>query len=227
MQWITENWRSLLPHPWSPILLAVVAALCGAWVGVERQHKEKPAGVRTMALIALGSCAFTLIGFAFASNTGDSGRVAAQIVTGIGFLGGGVLLRGTTGIHGVTTAATVWLVAAMGMVVGAGYAGAGAGLAFLARAVLIFVDRLEYSRLGGALESTIRVVIDPDHGKTAVKLEHLLEEYAVPETAVKKAPAENSRELWVVHALLPRRVYRELILALVEQPQVCSVEPPA
>jgi hypothetical protein len=69
------------------------------------------------------------------------------------------------------------------------------------------------------------VIIDLDHGKTAVKLEHLLEEFAVPPKAVERAPAENSRELWVIRALLPRRVYRELILALVDQPQVCSVEP--
>src|SRR5207237_191613 len=96
--WLTDNWHSLFPYPWGSISLSILALLCGAWVGIERQRKEKPAGIRTMALIALGSAVFTMVGYAFASSTGDSGRVAAQIVTGIGFLGGGVLLRGSTSI---------------------------------------------------------------------------------------------------------------------------------
>src|SRR6202049_4830387 len=131
MSLLTESWHHLLPQPWAAIVLGIFAALCGGWVGLERERREKPAGLRTMALVALGSCVFTMVGYAFTSSTGDSGRVAAQIVTGIGFLGGGVLLRGTTGIRGVTTAATIWLVAAMGMAIGAGHAGAGVGIALL------------------------------------------------------------------------------------------------
>src|SRR6202000_2696939 len=123
--WLNENWHSLLPTPWREIVLALMAAIAGLIVGNERSRKEKPAGLRPMALVSLGSATFTMIGFSFASSSGDSGRVAAQIVTGIGFLGGGVLLRGRTGIRGVTTAATIWLVAAMGMAIGAGHAGAG------------------------------------------------------------------------------------------------------
>jgi len=87
MHWLTDNWHSLFPHPWESILLSILALLCGGVVGIERQQKEKPAGIRPMALIALGSATFTMIGFSFTSSTGDSGRVAAQIVTGIGFLG--------------------------------------------------------------------------------------------------------------------------------------------
>lgn len=94
MRWFIENWRLFLPKPWDAVLLAFVAIVSGAWVGTERQRKEKPAGLRTMALVALGSCAFTLVGYSFTSNTGDAGRVAAQIVIGIGFLGAGVVLRG-------------------------------------------------------------------------------------------------------------------------------------
>ena len=94
MSWLNESWHVLLPKPWASIALAVFAVLCGAWVGSERERREKPAGLRTMALVALGSCAFTMVGYAFTSNTGDAGRVAAQIVTGIGFLGAGVLIRG-------------------------------------------------------------------------------------------------------------------------------------
>src|SRR6201982_3854462 len=168
MQWLTDNWHSLFPYPWGSVSLSILALLCGAWVGIERQRKEKPAGIRTMALIALGSSAFTMVGYAFTSSTGDSGRVAAQIVTGVGFLGGGVLIRGTTIIHGVTTAATIWLVAAMGMAIGAGHAGAGVGLALLSRGVLSLVNRWESSKLAGASPFTIRLTIDPEAGKTEV-----------------------------------------------------------
>src|SRR5260221_7789857 len=114
-----------------------------------------------MAMIALGSSAFTMVGYAFTSSNGDSGRVAAQIVTGVGFLGGGVLIRGTTSIHGVTTAATIWLVAAMGMAIGAGQAGAGIGLALLARIVLTVVNRWERSRLAGATDLLTSLVVNP------------------------------------------------------------------
>jgi putative Mg2+ transporter-C (MgtC) family protein len=208
MHWLTDNWHSLFPYPWGSIFLSILALLCGGVVGIERQRKEKPAGVRTMALIALGSATFTMIGFSFTSNTGDSGRVAAQIVTGIGFLGGGVLLRGSTGIRGVTTAATIWLVAAMGMAIGAGHAGAGVGLALLARGVLSLVNRWESSKLAGARAFVFR----------------LLEQFHIPMKTVERQPAADDRELWIVRCKLPLWSYHELLLALVEQPEVSSIQ---
>jgi putative Mg2+ transporter-C (MgtC) family protein len=224
MQWLIDNWHSLFPYPWGSISLSILALLCGAWVGIERQRKEKPAGTRTMALIALGSATFTMVGYAFTSSTGDSGRVAAQIVTGVGFLGGGVLLRGSTNVHGVTTAATIWLVAAMGMAIGAGHAGAGVGLALLARTVLTFMNRWEYTRFAGATESEVRLVVDPDKGKTEVKLESLLEQFEISLKRIERSRREDGRELWIVRALLPRRTYHELMMTLVEQPEVYSIE---
>jgi putative Mg2+ transporter-C (MgtC) family protein len=177
-----------------------------------------------MGLIALGSAAFTMIGYSFASNTGDSGRVAAQIVAGIGFLGGGVLLRGSTGVHGVTTAATIWLVAALGMAIGAGHAGAGVGLALLARVLLILVNRWEASRLAGARTSIIRLTVNPADGKAEVKLENLLDQFDISAKAVERHPAPDNREVWTVRCKLPRWSYHELLMALVEQPEVCSIQ---
>ena len=98
MIWFIESWHLLLPKPWAPVLLAMVAILCGGWIGSERERREKPAGLRTMALVGLGAAVFTMVGFSFTSSTGDSGRVAAQIVAGIGFLCAGVLMRGSSGI---------------------------------------------------------------------------------------------------------------------------------
>src|SRR5258708_14256886 len=177
MHWLTDNWHSLFPYPWGSISLSILALACGGWVGIERERKEKPAGMRTMACSAIGDATFTMVGYAFPSSTGESGRVAAQIVTGIGFLGGGVLLRANTGIRGVTTAATIWLVAAMGMAIGAGHAGAGVGLPLLTRRLLSLVNWWESSKLAGASPFTIRQTLHPETGKTERMLENLFEQF--------------------------------------------------
>jgi putative Mg2+ transporter-C (MgtC) family protein len=84
--WLTHDLRGYLSSPWLQIVLVVASAVCGAIVGGERERQEKAAGLRTLMLVCLGSTLFTLASFAFVTTTGDSGRVAAQIVTGIGFL---------------------------------------------------------------------------------------------------------------------------------------------
>src|SRR5271155_1094356 len=119
--WLWGSWQAHASSPWIDPILALVAIVCGILVGGERQRREKPAGLRTLALVCLGSAVFTMMSFAFTSTTGDSGRVAAQIVTGIGFLGAGVILHGRNVITGMTTAALIWMTAAIGMVVGGGY----------------------------------------------------------------------------------------------------------
>ena len=109
--------------------LALAAALGGA-VGIERELREREAGLRTHLLVSLGSALFTIVsayGFhAFLSSgasvvRADPTRIAAQIVTGIGFLGAGAIIRQGLSVRGLTTAATLWVVAAIGLAVGAGY----------------------------------------------------------------------------------------------------------
>jgi putative Mg2+ transporter-C (MgtC) family protein len=101
----------------------IVAGTLGGIIGYERETESKPAGLRTMVIVSVGSCLFTLASIGIAQideGTFDPGRVAAQIVTGIGFLGGGVILRGGGHVQGLTTAASIWLVAAIGLAVGLG-----------------------------------------------------------------------------------------------------------
>jgi putative Mg2+ transporter-C (MgtC) family protein len=111
---------------WSQELLRVaVAAGLGGAVGVERELREREAGFRTHLLVSVGSCLFTLVsayGFReFGTRSVDPTRIAAQIVTGIGFLGAGAIIRQGFAVRGLTTAATLWVVAAIGMASGAGY----------------------------------------------------------------------------------------------------------
>src|SRR6266542_2054899 len=102
----------------------LVAALLGAAIGYEREVHDHPAGMRTHLLVALGSALFTVVSiFGFASGAGqgpvDPSRVAAQIVTGIGFLGAGAIIKYGTSVRGLTTAASLWTTAGIGMAAGA------------------------------------------------------------------------------------------------------------
>jgi putative Mg2+ transporter-C (MgtC) family protein len=99
----------------------LLAAAVGGAIGAEREFRRKSAGFRTNILIALGSALFTILSRMLAEQTGgDSTRIAAQIVVGIGFLGAGAIIRTDRDVNGVTTAATVWVNAALGMAAGAG-----------------------------------------------------------------------------------------------------------
>jgi putative Mg2+ transporter-C (MgtC) family protein len=115
---------------WDALLRLVLAAALGGLVGFERELRDREAGIRTHLLVALGAALFTIIsafGFhEFLANGGsvvraDPSRIAAQIVTGIGFLGAGAIIREGLSVRGLTTAATLWVVAAIGMACGAGY----------------------------------------------------------------------------------------------------------
>lgn len=107
------------------------------------------------------------------------------------FLEAGVLIRGAGGVYGATTAATIWIVAAIGMTIGAGYAAGGVGLAVLTRAVLSIVGRWQLSYHGARRETTIGLVFDSDHGKTEIKIERLLEEFGISRASVRRSDAAD------------------------------------
>jgi putative Mg2+ transporter-C (MgtC) family protein len=100
------------------LLRLSLSVVLGAAIGLEREYTGKDAGLRTTILICMGATLFTELSHALAGPGADNTRVAAQIVTGIGFLGAGAILRHGGQIRGLTTAATIWVVAAIGMAVG-------------------------------------------------------------------------------------------------------------
>jgi len=223
VSYLVEDWWRLLPTPWPTVGLALVAILCGAIVGSERERHEKPAGLRTLVLVCLGSAAFTMASFAFTTTTGDSGRVAAQIVTGIGFLGAGVILRESIGVTGATTAASIWITAAMGMVVGSGRAGAGVGLAILIRTTLVVLHAIEGRWIAVLSDTTATIVFDPDHGKTRFRIEHILVESDHRYDLRELGPAADGLVRARVSFRLPRRHGRELLAELAALPEVREI----
>lgn len=128
------------------ILKLFLALALGGAIGAERELRDKDAGFRTLMFICSGSAMFTIFSTRLSEmNGGDPARIAAQIVTGIGFLGAGVILREHGEIRGLTTAATIWLVAALGVGIGAGlylFSTLAAGVILLVLVVFPYLERL-------------------------------------------------------------------------------------
>lgn len=115
----------LAPELWVKLLLSIA---CGAAIGLERELSDKPAGLRTNMLICVGSTLMTMVSLHVALsyaerqvNIADPGRIAAQIVSGVGFLGAGTIIQARGSVHGLTTAATIWVMAGIGLAIGSGY----------------------------------------------------------------------------------------------------------
>lgn len=132
--------------------------LSGTIVGLERQIMGKPAGIRTSILICLGTYVFVVVGNAITTETGDPSRIIGQVVTGIGFLGAGVMITRDGLVHGITSAAVIWTLAAIGVMIGSGYVFAGVKLAILTVIILIGVDLLEdsFKALRRGVHKTVR-----------------------------------------------------------------------
>jgi putative Mg2+ transporter-C (MgtC) family protein len=128
--------------PVAATILVLCSMTCGTMLGWEREKRHKPAGLRTVALICVGSTIFTIASILIAADhPADRGRVAAQIVTGIGFLGAGAIIREQGNVVGLTTGATIWTTAAIGLLVGAGYAVGGIVVTLL---VLFMLSILQF-----------------------------------------------------------------------------------
>ena len=134
------------------MLQLLLSFILGGFLGLEREYRSKAAGFRTITLISLGSCLFTLISLKLGGET-NSDRIASNIITGIGFIGAGVIFKGETGVSGLTTASTIWISAAMGMTIASGhYQLAFAGFTLVMLVLLLFenvqnrIDRYHQTR---------------------------------------------------------------------------------
>ena len=134
-----------MSHDVELLVRLLLAAVLGGAIGAERELNDQPAGLRTHMLLTIGACLFTLIsayGFGGGPRT-DPSRIAAQIVTGIGFLGGGAIVRYGLTVKGVTTAASIWATASVGVAIGAGSYVLGIGGAVLVVGTLFGLRRAD------------------------------------------------------------------------------------
>ena len=139
-----------------------IAAFLGGIVGLERQQRHKSAGLRTHILVSLGSCLVMLISYKLYAGVqgltnADPARLAAQVVSGIGFLGAGTIMKEGLTIKGLTTAASLWVVAGVGLAVGAGYYVGAVTTTILSVLALTYLPRFE--RLYGCGPSQVAIVV--------------------------------------------------------------------
>jgi putative Mg2+ transporter-C (MgtC) family protein len=223
MEWPAHSLRGTLQSPWLELVLVLAAVVCGTIVGMERERHDKPAGLRTLVLICLGSTIFTMVSFTFTTSTGDSGRVAAQIVTGVGFLGAGAILHSRTSVSGMTTAAAIWVMAAIGIVIGVGRPLTALGFAAVTRLVLAGVRRWEIRHLGGLKCAVVEIVFDPDHGKTEMRLDCLRENFHLTHAPeIEPIPGQSTMR-GRLRIELPRRHLHEFLSELVDIAGVLEV----
>src|SRR2546423_5652302 len=155
--------------PSIPIKL-ILAAILGGIIGLERELRDKPAGLRTNILICLGSTLFMSISTRVAEVLGgDPTRIAAQIISGIGFLGAGAVLHSHGFVMGLTTAATIWVVAGVGMAVGAGFYGTAVFAALMTIVTLTVLAVLETRLQGHRIYSFGLVVTNLETTLTTIK----------------------------------------------------------
>ncbi len=151
------------------VIKLVLAVLVGGVIGVERELHHKAAGLRTIILICVGSALFTIISL----RTGSGDRIASNIVTGVGFIGGGVILRDSGRVAGLTTASTIWLAAALGMGVGGGHyviTAATAGVGTVVLWVFPYLDRW----ISRASEMRTYEMVCPIHREQSERLKALV-----------------------------------------------------
>lgn len=185
------------------VLIRIIAAiLFGFAIGLERELTNKYAGLRTHILVCLGSCIFTILSiYAFPMAVdqshpqayGDPARIAAQILTGIGFIGGGTVLRHGSSVYGLTTAATLWVSASIGMACGAGMLSLGLMATIFSVGVLVIIRSFERNVLVNSIKATKQIKISIDcptnqsdkiHNYIFENFEHVLE-------ILKKTPEDN------------------------------------
>lgn len=203
------------------LLRFLLASLWGGIVGIEREYRSKSAGFRTMTLISIGACFFTVMSLGI-GNPANPDRIASNIVTGIGFLGAGVIFRGENQVSGITTAATIWAVAAVGMGIGAGYY---IPAAFACIFILIILALLPYvETLIDRINQTRRYIITASFSVDVVNgIEQQFRQAQLKYKLTRQIKANDTLTLyWTVHGSAIN--HQQLINELLKDPAISRFE---
>ncbi len=210
--------HDVLPYHWVGVISTLASVLCGSVIGIERERADKPAGMRTLILICLGSAIFTIMSRLMVEGTdGDRSRIAAQIVTGIGFLGAGAILRERGLVVGVTTGAGIWATAAVGMVLGGGYIAAGLFFTLLVVGTLSAAKLAETAARGSCRMVPLRVAFRGDATMALIRVQAVLDEYA---TGLQARIVERSdgRSVIAFDYCESHRDHRSFLRSLIDLP---------
>lgn len=160
------------------ILKVLIAVLLGTIIGFEREWRGKPAGLRTLGLVAGGAALFTVVSQHMGEMSGgaDITRIASNVVQGVGFLGAGIIFRGNNNVKGLTTAATVWVSAAIGMAAGIGSYSVAAVSTAVVWAVLVIMHRAELLLIRFSETLTYKVSFHEAHSADDIRYEHYFSE---------------------------------------------------
>jgi len=184
--------------PWDDILKLVLAIIAGGLVGAEREFRDKAAGLRTLILICVGSALFTMLSLKLGGDNNGT-RIAASVVTGVGFLGAGVILRDAGRVLGLTTAASIWLTSALGMAIGGGYfwlSGVTIALVMLVLWLFPFVEH----RITSVRDERVYEVICTGKVEKFQQLEVAFTEFGLRSHAHKQVRSgQELRWTWALH----------------------------
>jgi putative Mg2+ transporter-C (MgtC) family protein len=201
-----------------------LAVLLGGAVGLEREIAGKPAGLRTNILICIGAMLFTTMSIqaAFAGpGHGDPTRIASQIVTGVGFIGAGTILHARGAVTGLTSAATIWVVAAIGTAIGAGAYVDALGTTLLVMLVLYGLGYLE--RFVGSHTTHARIVVHTKPEPQALEEIETLVRRAGVEIVAAESRRENVDLVVELELRGPRRLHEQAMLSVLHHPLVRTV----
>ncbi len=204
------------------VLKLLLAAFLGGCVGIEREMRDKPAGLRTNILICVGSTLFVLISIRLAQLTGgDQTRIAAQIITGIGFLGAGAVLHSHGFVLGLTTAATIWVVAGIGMALGAGLYGLAVFATMMSIVTLTLMSFVE-DRLQGHRVYNYSVVVT-DLGSALDSIRNALQELSIISSTFNFRRNSNGVQVWF-NLSTSREKNLQIIKRLSHVPEIRQLE---
>ena len=201
------------------MLQLAMAALLGGAIGLERELGGKPAGLRTNILICMGAVLYTSLGITLGGA--DPMRVAAQIVTGVGFIGAGTILHARGAVVGLTSAATIWVVAAIGVALGAGHYLEAAGATLAVFAVLQGLGRLEKLVERHTTRTHVQVHARPDPDPTE-DIETVVRRSGL-EIASQERRRENVDLVIELDLRGPKRLHDQVMIALLHHPAVRTV----
>jgi putative Mg2+ transporter-C (MgtC) family protein len=190
---------------WEMILRLVAAAALGGLVGYERERHDQPAGLRTHTILSIGASLAMMLSILLAARfrnlvpNGDPARLAAQVISGIGFLGAGAIIRYGPTVRGLTTATSLWTVAIVGLAVGAGEYASAAAAVVLLLITLDLLDRVEKRFIHSSTTKTIKIGVEDRPGLTRELGDHLRRmDIEIKSLGVKKDVFTNEIEFHAV-----------------------------